>query len=182
MYKIDLTKSGTRFSKKEKLFRIAWNLAWMLVKYLPRQFSNLRIIVLKLFGAKIGKQCLIESGVQIWLPNKLDLADYVAIGRKTEVYNYDLITIGSMTVISQYCYLICGTHDYEAYNMPLTWDKITIGSEVWIAAGTWIMPGVSIENGIVVGARSLVTKDLKEQWFVYAGHPCVKIKKRELTK
>jgi putative colanic acid biosynthesis acetyltransferase WcaF len=55
--------------------------------------------------------------------------------------------------------------------MPLVWDQIKIGSECWIAAGSWILPGVTVGNGAVIGARSLVNKSMPE-WMVCAGHPC----------
>ncbi len=180
MTKINLLKSSSVFSRKEKSIRIIWNISWYLVSVLPRQASGLRIILLRLFGAKIGKKCLIEKGVRVWIPWNLNLSDYVAIGRNVEIYNYDLVTINSMTVVSQYCYLCTGTHDYSHPYMPLIWDSITIGSECWIAAGTWILPGVSIGNGSVIAARSLVTKDMPD-WTVCAGHPCKPVKERKIA-
>lgn len=165
------------FQKKQKIIRLLWDITWSFFKYLPRHASFLRIWILRKFGAKIGKRCLIEPGVKIWLPWNLELFDFVAIGRNVELYNYDLISIGSMTVISQYSYLCTGTHDYSHPYMPLIWAPISIGSEAWIAAGTWILPGVSVGNGCVVAAKSLVTKDMPD-WFVCAGHPCQPIKER----
>jgi putative colanic acid biosynthesis acetyltransferase WcaF len=147
------------------------------VSFLPRPASGLRILVLRIFGAKIGNKCLIESGVKIWLPWNLKLDDFVAIGRDVEIYNYGLVTIGSMTVISQYSYLCTGSHNYEHPHMPLVWKQIDIGSECWVAAGTWIMPGVAIGNGTVIGARSLVTNNMPA-WSVCVGHPAKCIKKR----
>lgn len=177
--KINLIKSSSPFSLSEKIMRVLWNICWFPVFYLPRSASFIRILLLRLFGAKIGKQCLIETGVKIWIPYNLEIRDYVAIGRNTEIYNYAMVKIESMTVVSQYCYLCTGTHDYTHPHMPLTWAPICIGSECWVAAGTWVMPGVSIGNGSVIAARSLITKDMPS-WMVCAGHPCTPIKKREL--
>lgn len=179
MTKIDLSKNVSVFSKKEKIKRIIWNTIWAITSSLPRQFSSLRVSVLRLFGAKIGKHCLIEKGVKIWIPWNLKLADYVALGRNVEVYNYGLVSIESMTVISQYCYLCTGTHDYTHPHMPLIWKNIHIGSECWVAAGTWILPGVIIGEGTIIGARSLVTKSMPS-WSVCGGHPCKPIKIREI--
>nr|WP_281067746.1 hypothetical protein [Neorhizobium galegae] len=55
-----------------------------------------------------------------------------------------------------------------------------IGDHCWIAAESMVMPGVTIASGTVVGARSLVTKDLPA-WSVCAGHPCVVIKPRRVA-
>jgi putative colanic acid biosynthesis acetyltransferase WcaF len=175
--KIDLQKSKSPFTLKVKLLRLIWNTCWFLVKHLPRPASKLRIYLLRAFGAKVGGNCLIEKGVKIWIPWNLEISDFVAIGRNVEIYNYGKVTIGSMTVISQYSYLCTGSHDYTHSHMPLIWEDINIGSECWIASGSWIIPGVSIGNGSIIGARSLVTKNMPA-WMVCAGHPCVPIKER----
>jgi putative colanic acid biosynthesis acetyltransferase WcaF len=65
--------------------------------------------------------------------------------------------------------------------MPLIYSPIIIGEQVWIAAGVFVAPGVEIADGVVVGAMSVVTRSLLEQWSVYAGNPCRRIKTRELT-
>lgn len=178
---VDLTKSVSPFFLNEKLKRFAWSyIFWPICRYIPTRLGNrLRIFILRLFGAKIGTRCLIESGCLFWLPWKLDLADYVAIGRSVEVYNYGLVRVGRMTVISQYCYLCTGSHDYTHPHMPLVWSEIKIGSEAWVAAGAWIMPGVEIGDGTVIGARSLVTKSMPS-WSVCVGNPCIPTKTRIL--
>lgn len=179
MTSVNLLKSASVFSKKEKFLRVIWNICWAAVSILPRQFSFLRVALLRLFGAKVGKQCLIERGVKIWIPWNLNIANFVAVGRYVEIYNYGDVKIDTMTVISQYSYLCTGSHNYEHPYMPLIWDKITVGSECWVGAGTWILPGVEIGNGSVIGARSLVTKNMPA-WMVCAGHPCKPIKERKL--
>ena len=52
-----------------------------------------------------------------------------------------------------------------------------VWTEAWLAAECFVMPGVSIGDGAVIGARSVVTKDMAA-WTVCAGHPCVPIKPR----
>jgi len=54
---------------------------------------------------------------------------------------------------------------------------IVIGSQVWIAADSFIGPGVCIGEGAVIGARSAVFKDV-QGWTVVGGNPAVFIKKR----
>ena len=51
----------------------------------------------------------------------------------------------------------------------------------WITAGVFIHPGVKIKEGVVVGAYSVVSKDLKA-WSVYSGNPCKFIKSRNAIK
>lgn len=181
--KKDITNSTRGFSItfKEKFIRVLWIICWSFVKFLPKQFSFVKIFVLRIFGAEIGEECLIDFGVKIWIPWNLIMKEgYVAIGKKVEVYNYARVEIGRKTVISQYSYLITGSHDYTDAKFPLIWKPIIIGSEVWVAAGSWVFPGVSIADGVVVAARSNVTKDLPS-WQVCAGSPCRPIKKRILN-
>jgi len=179
-YKIDLTRSVSGFSRREKMARVLWVFAWSCVRWMPRKASRVRIAVLRLFGAKVGQQCLIERGVSILLPWNLELDDLVTLGRDVEVYNYGKVRIGAMSVVSQYSYLCTGTHDHRHPHFPLIWKDISIGSECWVAAGVWVLPGVSIADGAVVAARSVVTKDLPA-WMVCGGHPCRPIAAREVV-
>ncbi len=176
--KIDLTKSVSNFSLKVKILRAIWSVGvWPFFAHLPRFASPLRIWILRVFGASIGRQCMFERGIKILIPWNICFSDCVAIGRNVEIYNYGKVHISNMTVVSQYSYLCTGSHDYTHPHMPLTWAPIKIGSECWIAADVFISPGISIGNGAVIGARSVVTKDMPE-WMVCAGNPCKPIKAR----
>jgi putative colanic acid biosynthesis acetyltransferase WcaF len=128
-------------------------------------------------GAKIGADCLIEPGVKVLMPWQLEMGDHVAVGREVEFLNFAPIRINSMTVISQYTYLCTGTHDYTHPHFPLRYSPIVIGSECWIAARAFIAPGVTIGDGAVIGAASVVTKNMPA-WTVCAGNPCRPIKPR----
>jgi putative colanic acid biosynthesis acetyltransferase WcaF len=177
-FQVDLTQSIAHWSVAEKIKRLIWqNLVKPCFLLLPRSANNVRIFLLRMMGARIGKRCLIEPKVNVLMPWNLDMADFVVIGREVNIYNYATVTIDSMTVVSQFTFLCTGSHDYTHPHMPLTWAPITIGSECWVAADVFIAPGVSIGNGTVIGARSVVTKDMPE-WVVCAGHPCKPIKGR----
>lgn len=177
-YKIDLTKSTASWPLSLKVKRAVWQiLIQPFFLWLPRPANTLRISLLRMMGAKIGHTCLIEPKVNVLMPWNLELGDYVVLGREVEIYNYALVKINDMTVISQRCYLCTGTHDYTHPYMPLIWKPITVGSECWVAAEAFLAPGVEIGNGVVIGARSVVTKNMPE-WMVCAGNPCKPIKAR----
>lgn len=53
---------------------------------------------------------------------------------------------------------------------------ITLGKHIWVGTDTLILKGVKIADGIVVGAKSVVTKALTEEKSVYVGNPCKKVK------
>lgn len=145
----------------------------------PRFLSPLRVASLRLFGARIGNKVLILGGAKIWCPWNLEIGDYSAVGFDVEIYNFAPVKIGEQTVVSQYSYLCTASHDYEVQDMRLYWKPITIGPQCWIAADAFIAPGVTIGEGSIVGARSVVTKDVAP-WIVVAGNPARYIKKRRI--
>lgn len=177
--KVELQKSVTQWSKIVILKRVLWTyILEPLVRWLPKFASPIRICFLRLMGAKIGTNCLILPGIKVLMPWNLHMKDFVALGANVNVYNFANVNIASMTVVSQDVFICTGSHDYELGNMPLIYKPISIGSECWIAAGVFLGPGVNVPNGVVVGAMSVVSKSLYEEWAVYAGNPCRKIKKR----
>jgi putative colanic acid biosynthesis acetyltransferase WcaF len=145
----------------------------------PKPCFRWRAFILRLFGAKVGKQVHVYPHVKIWAPWNLELMDNCGIANGAILYSQGKIKIGKKTVISQGSHLCAGTHDYEVYGFPLITSPITIGDDVWIAAEVFVHPGVSIGDGCVVGARSVVVKNLPA-WMVCTGHPCLVIKNRVL--
>jgi putative colanic acid biosynthesis acetyltransferase WcaF len=177
--RVDLRKSISRWDLRTKVRRAAWNFVWY-VFFRPtpkRLFNNWRLWLLRRFGAQINGDALVAGSCKILQPWQLQLGDGVAIGSNTEIYNYAKVSIDSMSVVSQYSYLCTGTHDYTHPHMPLVWAPIHIGSECWIAADVFVAPGVTIGRGTVVGARSVVTRDMPA-WSVCAGNPCRVLKRR----
>lgn len=178
--KVNLLKSNHKKSKREILVRILWYFIWHLTANWPLRFLNpWRRFILRIFGAKIGDS-LIMDGVWIDMPWNLEVGDFSAIGRNVWLYNFSKIKIGSHTVVSQNTVLCTASHDYSHAHMTLFSKPITIEDQAWVAADCFVMPGVTIEEGCVIGARSVVTKSMPA-WMVCAGHPCKPIKNREIN-
>jgi putative colanic acid biosynthesis acetyltransferase WcaF len=144
---------------------------------MPRILSPLRIMILRLFGARIGRGCVVGSA-RIWVPWNLELQESAAIANGAEIYNLAPVRIGAHSVVSQGSYLCTATHDYTKPDFPLYSKEIIVGSNSWIAADAFIAPGITVGEGSVVGARSVVTKDVPP-WTVCAGNPCRFIKERQ---
>lgn len=87
----------------------------------------------------------------------------------------DRIEIGDYSVVSQGTHLCGGSHDYNSPNFQLYAKPIVIGAHAWICAEAFVSLGVEVAEGVVVGARSVVTKSITEPWTVHAGHPAHKI-------
>ncbi len=167
------------FSLTNRLIRLLWNIVWgLLFRPSPRPFHLWRLLLLRIFGAKMGKGCHIYPGVKIWAPWNLVLGNFIGIADGVTLYSMDRITIGDYAVISQGSHLCCGSHDYNSTNFQLITKPISIGAYAWICAEVFIHPGCNIPRGAVIGARSVVSKSLDTEWSVYAGNPCKLINKR----
>lgn len=85
------------------------------------------------------------------------------------------ITIGDGTMIAANVQLISNNHDlYE--RQIITCKPILIGKNVWIGAGATVLPGITIGDNAVIGAASVVTKDVSADCIV-AGNPARFIKR-----
>jgi len=140
-------------------------------------FSEWRVFVLRLWGAKIGKGSIVHSSAKIWAPWNLEIGILTCIGPDTIIYNPGKIKIANKVVISQYSYLCTATHDYSSKSNVLYWKDIVVRDFAWVAARAFVGPGVEIGEGAIVGATASVYKDV-EPWTIVGGNPAKFIKKR----
>src|SRR5687768_2914158 len=88
-FKLDLTQSVTRWDRRTLVRRVLWaTLVKPIFQLLPRPFGALRVLLLRMSGAKIGQRCHLEPGIKILMPWNLDFGDDVAIGRDVEFLNF----------------------------------------------------------------------------------------------
>jgi putative colanic acid biosynthesis acetyltransferase WcaF len=125
-------------------------------------------------GAKIGRNVKIYPSALIMYPWLLEIGDNTTISWGVKVYNLALSKIGNNTMISQYSHLCGGTHDFRSPDFDLIRTGFNIGDQVWIAADSFIGPGVSVKDGAVVAARAVVVKDV-EPGAIVAGNPARQI-------
>jgi len=174
------THVGPSFSLRNRMARVVWEVCSLLFfQFSPKPLHAWRAFVLRCFGAQVGRGVHVYPGAKIWAPWNLVLADECGIASGAILYCQGKITVGRRAVISQGAHLVTGTHDYTKLGFPLLIKPITIGAHVWIAAEAFVHPGVSIGEGSVIGARSVVTQNMPG-WMICAGHPCVAHKVREL--
>ena len=154
-----------------------WIVQAILFKNSPQFTYGFRRFLLRLFGAKIGKKVIIRPSVRITYPWKVSVGDYSWIGDDVVLYSLGQIEIGNNVVISQKSYLCTGSHDYLKLDFPIFAEKITICDQCWLATDVFVGPGITIEKGTVVGARSSVYKNLPSNKIVI-GNPAEVIKDR----
>ena len=110
----------------------------------------------------IGTNVIFSYGVVFCCNNKISIGNDVQIGEYTSVRDT--------------------THDHRDSGKPMRQnaditDPISIGNNIWIGRGCIIMPGTVIEDGVVVGANSVVKGTLLKNG-IYAGSSCRLIKMR----
>jgi putative colanic acid biosynthesis acetyltransferase WcaF len=125
----------------------------------------------------VGRGVHVYPKARIWAPWNLELLDECGIANDAILYSQAKITIGHRSVISQGTHLCAGTHDYSSPGFPLITLPIYIGDNVWVAAEAFIHPGITIGESCVIGARSVVTKDMPAG-MICTGHPCQPVKRR----
>lgn len=132
---------------------------------------------------KIGKNSKVNLGVNINRPENMEIGDNTYInGGIFSIGSNSRITIGNDCLISYDVFFRTFSHNYldseQLIRRQGEWEKdIVVGNDVWIGYGAKIMPGVRLNDGCVVGAGAVVTKDV-DAYTVVAGIPARMIKKR----
>jgi len=154
-----------------------WFVQAVLFQGSPQFAYGYRAMLLRVFGAKVGKGVIIRPSATITYPWKVSIGDHAWIGDDAVLYSLGEIEIGAHAVVSQRSYLCAGDHDYRAIDFTIRGQKISIGPECWIAADTYVAPGVNIGARSVIGARSGVFSDIPAD-MVCVGSPCKPLKRR----
>ncbi|MCF7785927.1 MAG: WcaF family extracellular polysaccharide biosynthesis acetyltransferase [Prosthecobacter sp.] len=154
--------------------------AWLVTKRVFFQTSvpwpsTLRSILLRWFGAQVGKGVVIRANVNISFPWRLVLGDYVWLGEEVMILSLAPVTIGSHVCVSQRSFLCTGSHDHRKETFDLIVRGITLGNGCWVAAQSFIGPGVEVGSGSVISAGSVVMNSVPECSLV-RGNPGVVIK------
>lgn len=139
--------------------------------------SSFKSWLLRLFGAKIGKRVYWKPRVNIHIPWKLKIGDYTWVGEEVCIINFAPVTIGSHCCLSQRSFICSGNHDYSSPDMRYRHAPIILEDGVWVGAGAFVGPGVTVGTDAVVTAMSLANHSLDGGW-VYAGQPCKAVRKR----
>ena len=165
---------------KNVLIRLLWYFTNVLFFINPlNPISSLKVFLLRLFGAKVGKGVIIKPSVNIKFPWKLTIGDYSWIGEKSWIDNLDDVVIGKHCCISQGAMLLCGNHNFKSPGFDLMVKPIVLEDGAWVGAFSIVAPGVTLKSHSVLAVNSVGTRDLDE-YSIYQGNPAVKVKDRKI--
>ena len=138
-----------------------------------------KIILLKLFGARVGSGLVIKPGVSIKFPWKLKIGNHVWLGENCWIDNLDHVIIEDHVCISQGAMLLTGNHDYTLSSFDYRNAPIYLENGVWIGAQSVVCPGVRCKSHAVLAVGSVATKDL-DAYTIYQGNPSKAIRERKM--
>ncbi len=169
------------WSGKERARRLLWELCWALFcVWTPKPANPWRLFWLRTFDAKIYGTPFVHQRARITIPWHLTLHDRACLGDRANAYSLGEIEICARAVVAQEAYLSTGSHDFTQAACPLVVGKITVGEDAFVGARAFILPGVTIGARAIVGACSVVTRDLPND-VVAAGNPCRVLRERDAT-
>ncbi len=170
----------TPYSNQTKIKIYLWKIVNATIfRWTPNQIKKPRIFLLRLFGATIANTVYIDRMAKIDLPWNLIMGHLSSLGDNSWAYCLDTIEIGEKCCIGKDVYLITGSHSVQSSQFKLITKPIKINNCCWIATGSYILPGVTLGEFSVVGAKSIVTKNT-ENFDIVGGNPAKFIKKRAI--
>lgn len=146
----------------------------------PLDRQTRRQAIQDLFG-RVGQNCIVEQPFFCTYGYNISVGDNFFLNVNGKLMDSGKITIGNNVFIAPNVCIITEEHamDIEQRNAGLEYTHpVTIGDDVWICAGALILPGVQIGSGSVIGAGSVVTKDIPANCLA-VGNPCKVIRSLE---
>ncbi len=135
----------------------------------------------------MGRGATIDELVRIDYPERLVVGIGSFIGRGTFIQASGEVEIGANVLIAPYVKIWSSDHSFDGPGLIRQqghrFAKVTIGDDVWIGTGAIILRGVRVGTGAIIGAGSVVTRDV-DQYTIVAGNPArtVRCRRREPTR
>ena len=136
--------------------------------------SALKVFLLKLFGAKVGRGVILKPGINIKYPWKLSIGNHCWIGEKVWIDNLVPVTISDNVCVSQGAMLLTGNHNYTKTTFDLMVAPIILESGAWVGTRSIVGPGVHLDSHAVLSVQSVATGHL-DAFSIYQGNPARKI-------
>ncbi len=147
-----------------------------LAGYLPSH--NLRKLIYKIGGVKIGKGSTIHMGAVFYDPTNIKIGEDTIVGEKTVLDGRASLVIGDHVDIASEVMIYTSQHDVHDPQFNAKDAPVIIRNYVFIGPRAIIIPGVTIGEGAIVGAGAVVTHDV-EPYKIVGGVPAKEIGERK---
>ncbi len=170
------------FSLANRIRRMGWKLCHVLFfRFSPIPCHRFRVLLLRLWGARVSARAHVYPSVTIWAPWNLEMDEFATLAPRVNCYNVAPVVLGKRAIVSQGAYLCTPTHDYDDPAFTLYARAITLEADAWVCADAFVAPGVTLHEGSILGARGVATKDLPA-WEIHAGNPAIFRKVRQQSR
>ena len=168
---------------KKFLHRVKDGFIYVITNYFVNSipFWNIRKILYKILGVKIGKNSQILMKTIIQSPKNISIGDNSIINEHCYLDGRGGLYIGNNVSISFYSTIITGSHLSNSSEFVYMSEPVIIEDNVWLGAHAIVLNGSKILRGTIIGAGS-VYKGITEQYSIYLGNPAKKVKDRELER
>lgn len=141
-----------------------------LFRFSPPATPGWRRMLLRCFGAHVGKDVRVHPSCHLDLPWRLTIGSDTCLEHGVRLDCGGTIRIGAHVAVSQYVHLSTMTRDVEMVELAPMVQPIEIGDGVWLGADVYVAANIRIGQETIVGARSTVTEDLPAG-VIAVGHP-----------
>lgn len=115
----------------------------------------------------IGEWCYVGQGARVWSSESVHIGDRVLISHNVNIFDSLTHPLGAQQRHAQFRSIVKSGHPKS---IDLGEQRVTVGNDVWIGANACILRGVSIGEGAIVGACSVVTHDI-QPYTIVGGNP-----------
>lgn len=130
--------------------------------------------------ARFGSGAFVEAPFHCAYGINIDMAEAVYVNAGCVVLDTALVRIGPRSLLGPGVHIYCADHHRDRTKRSQGIERalpVTIGADVWIGGGSILLPGVTVGDGAIVGAGSVVTRDVAPDTRV-AGNPARPISAR----
>lgn len=139
-----------------------------------------KVLLLRAFGARIGRGLVIKNRVNIKLPWKLKVGNHVWLGEDAWIDNLNNVLLGDNVCISQGALLLTGNHDYTTAAFYYRNAPVVVEDGAWIGAKAVVCPGVVVGSHAILTVGSIATKAM-EAYGIYQGNPAKLVRQRTIN-
>lgn len=143
---------------------------------------RLRLLLLRMQGARIGTGVIIGCGTRILGADKIVLHDRVSVARDSVLDARGGLTLQFGVLIGFESIILTSTHNSSVHDIPIQdqgmyYRTTEIGRNSWLGARCIVLPGASIGDNAIIGSGSVVAKPLHSSG-IFVGTPAKELRSR----